>query len=220
MDCGKTNTSCGAVAVGQVLRYHRKPITANGRSFTTAMFNAMPPTLSSSNCDLTVESHQNIAHLLRDVGADLDVHYNTANPLLGGGFSSGSGCQSWNLPTKIDDFFNSHGYISNEVDFWGLSGESTIREHLLASRPVILFGAGCTTCLGSAHIWVIDGVQDLNAIYQDQSGYCYHHRVTLYQMNWGWGNASENSGWFNYTSITGDGTVYDSANMKAYTVVP
>lgn len=219
-ECGKSKTSCGAVAVGQVLNYHKKAITANGRNFTTAMFNNMASSLSSSNCSPTLESQTNVAHLLRDVGNDLDVHYNTPDPLLGGGLASGSGCQSWNYPGNLKDFFNNHGYVSNSFDFFGLNNESRVRDELLAHHPVIVFGAGCSTCLGSAHIWVIDGVQDLNAIYTDQQGYCYHYRHTMYQMNWGWGNSSENNTWFNYTGITGSGTLYNSSNMTAYTVVP
>jgi hypothetical protein len=218
-NCNIAVTGCGPVAVGQVLRYHKKAITTNGRTFTAAMFNAMPKSLSSNNCALSVESQQNVAHLLRDTGVDLNVIYNTPNILLGG-LVSGTGCQSWNIPGHTDNFFSNHGYTSFDINFFDPGSENTVRTELLAHRPVVVFGSSCSSCLKNAHIWVMDGVQDLHNIYQDQNGYCYENRVTLYQMNWGWLNVSENSGWFNYTSISGSGTLYNSSNMIAYIVRP
>ena len=217
-ECNKAVTGCGPVAVGQVLRYHKKPVTINGHSYTTSMFDAMPRTLSLSNCNPTNQSHLDVARLLRDAGEKLGVVYNTPIPgPIPGTLISGSGCQSWNLPGHTDNFFSDLGFTSYDCDFFNCND---VVPELRARRPVVVFGSNCNICLNNQHIWVMDGIKELYAIFNDLNGFCYENRAMYFQMNWGWQNNAENAGWFTYTGITGSGTLYNSANMKAYIVRP
>ncbi|KAA0992902.1 C10 family peptidase [Dyadobacter aurulentus] len=218
-DCSNAPVGCGPVAIGQVLRYYARTVNIGGTSYTTQMFNAMPR-LHSGTCapaDGTPEG--NLSHLLRDIGKSVDATYNTLVPFLGIPMS-GSGCQTWSQPGKTDDFFATRGFTAFDLDFFNASNQTTIKNSLLARRPVIVYGSNCSTCLPNMHIWVIDGVQDLHAIYTNQQGYCYEHSSVLYQMNWGWADDPQNNGWFSYTGIVGSGTLYNSSNMKAYIITP
>lgn len=133
---------------------------------------------------------------------------------------SGSGCGTWMEPGKVDDFFAARGFTSYDLDFFNADNQTTIKNELLAHRPVIVFGANCSVCLANTHIWVIDGVKDLHGILQDPNGNCYEYSNYYYQMNWGWQDTSQNDTWFAYNNIVGGGTLYNSSNMKAYIIIP
>ena len=215
-ECGKAPTGCGPVAVAQVLKYHHKPVTVNGHAYSTASLNNMPR-IAPDECVPVNANHINLAQLLRDTGKDLDAVYNTIVPALGIPMS-GSGCQTWNIPGHIDNFFSNRGYTSFDKDFFTNSG--IVNTELRASRPVIVFGSSCAACIANQHIWVMDGIKDLYAIFNDLNGFCYENHAVYYQMNWGWQNPDENNGWFSYTGITGSGTLYNSSNMRAYIIQP
>ncbi len=233
-DCDKAPTGCGPVAVAQVLRYYRKPVTIDGISYTSAMFDAMP--YSFSGCDPTEANRLNVASLIRGVGKGVDAVYNTQ--IWGSGAQvSLTGCQTWNVPGNIDDFFRSVGYSSFSQDY-----PLGVFDEITSYRPVIVFGSSCATCLGDMHIWVVDGVKHgayVQTLYEPncldttnpneprigipnarttQRVCCAINYATWYDMNWGWGN-SYNNGWY-YIYPTVSGTTYNSSNMKAYIVRP
>lgn len=214
--CSKAPTGCGPVAVGQVLRYHHKQVSVNGHSYSAAMFNAMPG-IAPDICVPVNANHINLAQLLRDVGKELDAVYNTVVPALGIPMS-GAGCQTWNIPGHIDNFFSNHGFTSFDKDFFTSSG--VINSELRASRPVVVFGSNCAACAANQHIWIMDGIKDVYAIFTDMNGFCYENHAIYYQMNWGWGDSVENNTWFAYTGIVGGGILYNSSNMRAYIVQP
>jgi hypothetical protein len=217
-ECGKAPVGCGPLAIGEVLKYYHPAITVNGHSYSSADIQNMP-TSRPFVCNSNNVNEVRLSQFLRDIGQEVNATYNTVVPALGIPMS-GSGCQTWSTPGKTDDFFSAHGFTSFDLDFFNMANQETIRSELLASRPVIVFGSSCSVCLAAQHIWVIDGIQDLYAIFQDQQGFCYSHHNVVFQMNWGWADASENNGWFSYTDITGDGTLYNSSNMKAYIARP
>lgn len=214
--CSKAPTGCGPVAVAQVLKFHHKPVTANGHAYSSAMFNAMPKN-APPQCQPSNANHINLAQLIRDAGKDMDAVYNTIVPALGIPMS-GSGCQTWSIPGHIDNFFANRGFTSFDKDFFG--NAATVSEELRANRPVIVFGSNCAACAANQHIWVMDGIKDLYAVFNDANGYCYENHSIYYQMNWGWGDISENNTWFSYTGIVGAGTLYNSSNMRAYIIKP
>lgn len=191
-DCGKAPVGCGPLAIGEVLKYYHPAISINGHSYSSADILNMPVT-RSNNCNSNDANETRLSQFLRDIGVEVNATYNTLVPALGIPMS-GSGCQTWSTPGKTDDFFSGHGFTSFDLDFFDSSNQATIRSELLASRPVIVFGSSCTICLAAQHVWVIDGIKDLFAIFQDQSGYCYEHHNVVFQMNWGWGSTWENNG--------------------------
>lgn len=217
--CNKAPVGCGPLAIGEVLRYHHKSVSVEGTNYTSAMFTGMPQSRSGSCAPLDNTGNGNLSHLLRDIGIAVGATYNTVVPALGIPMS-GSGCQTWSQPGKTDDFFAARGFTSYDLDFFNSSNQITIKNQLLSQRPVIVYGSNCSVCLPNMHVWVIDGIQDLHAIYQDQAGYCYEYSTHYYQMNWGWVDTSQNNTWFAYDNIVGDGTLYNSSNMKAYIIIP
>ncbi|OJV13383.1 MAG: hypothetical protein BGO21_15820 [Dyadobacter sp. 50-39] len=217
--CGKALVGCGPLAIGQVLKFHHKSVTVEGTNYTEAMLNGMPMTHSGDCPPPDNTGNGNLSHLLRDIGKATGATYNTVVPALGVPMS-GSGCQTWMEPGKTDDFFVARGFTSYDLDFFNSANQTAIKNQLLAQRPVIVYGSNCSACLSNMHMWVIDGIQDLHAIYQDQNGYCYEYTTYYYQMNWGWANSVQNDTWFAYDNIVGDGILYNSANMKAYIIIP
>lgn len=217
--CNRALVGCGPLAIGQVLRYHHRAVNIEGTNYTEAMLNGMPLTHSGDCAPADNTNNGNLSHLLRDIGKATGATYNTLVPALGIPMS-GSGCQTWMEPGKVDDFFAARGFTSYDVDFFNSSNQATIKNQLLSQRPVIVFGSNCSVCSANMHVWVIDGIQDLHAIFQDSNGNCYEHSNYYYQMNWGWGDTSQNNTWFAYTNIVGDGVLYNSSNMKAYIIMP
>lgn len=217
--CSKALVGCGPLAIGEVLRYHHRAVSIESTNYTAAMFNGMPPKQSDDCAPLDNTANGNLAHLLRDIGKATGAIYNTVVPALGIPMS-GSGCQTWMEPGKTDDFFAARGFTSYDLDFFNPANQTTIKSQLLAQRPVIVYGSSCSVCLKNMHVWVIDGIQDLHTIFQDQNGYCYEYNSYYYQMNWGWDGSSQNSTWFTYDNIVGDGILYNSSNMKAYIIIP
>jgi hypothetical protein len=217
--CGKAPVGCGPLAIGQVLRYHHKAVTIEGTNYSEAMLNGMPMTHSGDCPPPDNTGNGNLSHLLRDIGKATGATYNTLVPALGIPMS-GSGCQTWMEPGKTDDFFAARGFTSYDLDFFNSANQVSIKNQLLAQRPVIVFGSNCSACLKNMHVWIIDGIQDLHAIFQDQAGFCYEYSTYYYQMNWGWDSSAQNNTWFAYNNIVGDGVLYNSANMKAYIIIP
>jgi hypothetical protein len=215
-DCGNAPTGCGPLAIAQVLKFYHRPTTVNSHPYTAATLTSMNR-IVADDCSSTDPNNINASQLVRDVGVEVNATYNTIVPALGIP-QSGSGCQTWSLPGETDNFFSNHGFTSFDVDFF--SSEPTVRAELLASRPVIAFGSNCSVCLSNQHIWIIDGVIDTYNIFIDLQGYCYENHSVLYQMNWGWRDTEENNGWFAYGNIVGNGTLYNSSNMKAYIIRP
>lgn len=217
--CNKALVGCGPLAIGEVLRYHHRSVNIEATNYTEAMFNGMPQNHSGSCFPQDNTGSGNLSHLLRDIGKATNATYNTLVPAFGIPMS-GSGCQTWMEPGKVDDFFAARGFTSYDLDFFNSSNQATIKNELLAHRPVIVYGSNCSVCLPNMHIWVIDGVKDLHGILQDANGNCYEYSNYYFQMNWGWQDTSQNSIWFAYNNIVGSGTLYNSSNMKAYIIIP
>lgn len=93
----------------------------------------------------------NLSHMLRDIGGAVDATYNTLVPFLAVPMS-GSGCQTWSQPGKTDDFFAARGFTAYDLDFFNNSNQNTIKNSLIARRPVIVYGSNCSTCLANMHI--------------------------------------------------------------------
>ncbi len=218
-NCGKAAAGCGPVAMGQVMRYHKKQVSFNNTVFTQATFNSMPRWITTSAisnwCTPDGSNNLSISWLLSSLGQSLNVNYSIA-----------TNCQTAVLaPSNIVSLFNQLGYNSFEKSFY--SNVGLVDSEILNNRPVILYGSNCNSCIWNAHIWVLDGLQksywwDVIPHYDDYGNYweeCRLGTYTTYQMNWGW-NGGSNGGWFTLYGFNGAGTIYDNASMKAYIVRP
>lgn len=212
-DCDKAAVGCGPVAITQVLRYHRKQIYINGTMFTPTSFDNMARNLPTNTCSITAQNHLTVSWLLRCVGTALSVDYNLA-----------FNCQTVLLsPSNIVSQFNSLGYNSHQIDFYGNSWQ--VENEIMNFRPVILYGSNCNVCISNAHIWVVDGLRktfwyeiveynDYNIGTWEE---CILRSTTEFQMNWGWGGGG-NAGFFTIYNFNGLGTVYNNSGMKAYII--
>lgn len=136
-DCGNAPTGCGPVAAAQVLRFHRRTITIDGTTYTPTMFDDMPREVAAT-CNPTDPNSLNVARLIRGAGKGLSAVYNTM--IFGTGVSV-TGCQTWNIPGNIDNFFSSLGFTSYDRDF--SSNIALLKSQLSYSKPVIVYGASC-----------------------------------------------------------------------------
>jgi len=112
-DCGNAPTGCGPVAAAQVLRFHRRTITIDGTTYTPTMFDDMPREVAAT-CNPTEPNSLNVARLIRGAGKGLSAVYNTM--IFGTGVSV-TGCETWNIPGNIDNFFSGLGFTSYDRDF-------------------------------------------------------------------------------------------------------
>ena len=137
----------------------------------------MPRTVANT-CNLTGENPLNVARLLRGVGKGLNAKYNST--IFGTGISV-TGCQTWNLPGNIDNFFSDLGFTSYDRDFD--SNRALLQGQLINSNPVIVYGASCDVCFGSMHIWIIDGIRKSAALIPLEEPNCIDEPNEMNQPN-------------------------------------
>lgn len=171
---------CTAVAVAQIMMYHRWPLQGSGSNSyewegqtLSADFSHvydwdnMLPSYSGSYTD---EQADAVSRLLYDVGVAMDMKYNSDG--------SGAGFKGSRM-AKHFDYDRNMRYLRGSfcsIEDW----EGVIRAELAESRPVLCEGANDI----SAHMFVCDGY--------DEDG--------LFHYNYGWGGLM--NGWF-ASSATG-----------------
>lgn len=166
---------CVAVAMGQIMRYHKWPEKGRGWhkyvpsetpsygqqvvnfGATTYHWELMPDRLRSHHSS---EMKSAVAQLLRHAGVAVDMSYN----------KNGSGSYTCDVLYAMPHYFRysdsiaQFSYGSYPADEWF----KIIKAEIDAGRPVIYSGASST---GEGHAWVVDGY--------NTDGYLH--------VNWGWG---------------------------------
>ncbi|MDR2910522.1 MAG: C10 family peptidase [Bacteroidales bacterium] len=204
---GNYPAGCVAVAMGQIMNYHRKPALVSNPYNHKYNWNNMSETYSSS-----------LPVLLRAIGVDVDMSYGTTS--LAG----------------IDDaqyaFKNIYGYTTVTR---ANHDAAIVKSHLNATpkgRPVYMRGEDSIN--GGGHAWVCDGVKDEIIQYEffveyfNGSSYSTGNDytpsnpgvtlspvppMTFYNMNWGWNG--EHDGWFynNFVNPNGYNFQYNRRNL-------
>ena len=186
----RCRVGCFAVALGQLMSYHKHPISYNWDLLIST------PSISPYHTSAVNE----VSRLLYDLALSGGTEYK----LTGAGSTSVS---------KITPTLNSFGYnVTSTYLGTGQSSHISIEE-LKASRPV-LFVAESTR---GGHIWVIDGIFEFERWYyfparimptESPSGIEIRRVRTMRRLshcNWGWGGLS--NGWYyNYTPKYTDGS--------------
>ena len=180
-DCGKAAVGCGAVAVGMILRYDQRPSTGYN-------FGIMPASIPRICSGLTT-GQQEVARLL----------YNVAGAMAS---SNAASCQTFTMPTLIQDGFAWAGYsqVGSSTSNLGL-----IENELTLNRPVLMSGTMGPLNLNDSQYWVCDGMNKSFYCMQVQPGTgisgsdCFCWGNTVYHMNWGWDN--QFNGWFSITNL-------------------
>lgn len=156
--CNDKPAGCGAIALSQVMRYHRHPQSLSFReddgTYDVFGWNSIPiaPTSSSKH-----------DKLVRMVGDSINIRYNSWG--------------SWTTPGEMASGIRSLGYnVQRQYDNY-LDVE---REILDAHRPVIMLGhrnntsilPGDLAYIGNSHYWVVDGANK------------FDHEVAMFFAEW------------------------------------
>ena len=163
--CGRCPVGCGAVALGQIMRYWQWPpgaevpttISKNGgitsdKQWHYYDWNQMPLQLRPTT---DIDSAHAVARLLKDIGYTAHTDYD----------ADGSGTSITYLNSTLKDF----GYHTNGYDIVHGNWGDDIRAEINQGRPV-LYGGDRED---GGHWFVIDGYS------QDDP--------TVFHINWGWG---------------------------------
>ena len=158
---------CVAVAMGQVMHYHKSPTTGNSSSsyyhssygtlsanygMTTYNWSGMPNSLSSHNTP--------VATLLNHCGVSVEMNYGPAS----------SGAYTSDAASALKNYFgySSSTQYKNKSNYSSSGWESLLKTEIDNNRPLIYRGHGSS----GGHAFVCDG-------YQGTSNNHFH-------FNWGW----------------------------------
>ena len=174
MDSCPTYVGCVAVAMGQIMRYHKWPEKGRGwhkyipkenpeygwlsANFgaTTYKWNLMPDRLRSRS---PLEEKRAVQQMLYHVGVSVNMSYT----------EDGSGSYEFDVPMALCSYFNyNHETIRYcySADYSAEDWIALIKAEIDAGRPVLYTGSSEV----DGHAWVVDGYD----------GNSYFH------VNWGW----------------------------------
>lgn len=209
--CPNKVAGCGAVAAGQLMRYHQYPptMTWDNETFTW------------SDTDIPAEPvfSSKQPHLMRMLGQKFQMEYR-------------SDSTSATTVTKIVNGLDSLGYVATPVTH---STWSVKNEIMTGRRPVIMFGTEASSPYSAGHFWVCEGtieiIYDAIRFYTENQPYgvgsfsqgmyslnqpgtvggssFYHY----FYMNWGQGEGDEN-GWFASNDVYVDVNLHPAYNRK------
>lgn len=190
---GRTLVGCVAIAMGQIMRYHQKPITGSGSysyyhnvygtqsaNFGMTNYNwaGMPNTLSTYN--------SSVATLLYHCGVSVEMNYGV----------SGSSAYPSDAATALQNYFGYGSSISKKEknNYTSSAWESMLKSDIDNALPLLYYGYGSS----GGHAFICDG-------YQGTSNNHFH-------FNWGWDGYLD--GYF-YVSSLNPGTMDFSNNQGA-----
>lgn len=198
----RANIGCFAVALGQIMAYHKKPDNYDWRTLTLSQ------SISASNATAA----NKVSQLLIDIAT------------VGGTRFNSNGTASTDI-NRVVPTLREFGYDVEEVYKGSEGGSSSIIiEEIIKGRPV-LYGAQSTK---GGHIWVIDGVYTqerwsygVGYVYGGNDpthcNYVWRRRLRgrLVHCNWGWNGLSD--GWYyNFIPVHKEGEVYFNQNKWIY----
>jgi hypothetical protein len=190
---GHALVGCCAVAVAQVLNYHRSYSTGFGSNTylsakygtlsanfaaTTYRWNSIPLTGSLTGYN------PSLATLLYHAGISVDMHYG----------ASSSGCDKDAIPEALMGYF---GYQTWMVP----TNELLIKGDLSNRRPIIYLGEGAA----GGHAFILDGAE----VVEDKQ---------FYHFNWGWNGSHD--GYFLLTGLTPGGSSFNDNQYIVFFIQP
>lgn len=196
---GRYYVGCTAVAMGQVMWFHKYPshadiprnmtnsgITSGGTETHYYAWDIMPPTI----CDYTSDANVNeIACLLRDCGFAGHMQYMTTGSAMSLTYAKSALENTFHYSTSMKQY-SSGASIFNYI----------IRSEVALGRPVIIQATHESN--GFTHTYVIDG---------------YDETINSYHINMGWGNNANT--WYALASDSAYGN-YTIARRMLYEIMP
>ncbi|OJU50010.1 MAG: hypothetical protein BGN96_10460 [Bacteroidales bacterium 45-6] len=196
---------CVPVAVGQVMAFHKYPLSYSGYSFNWAEMLSIPTSYSINDL-----GSNNIAKLMYYLG--------TSNNLNASYMIDGTGANTDNIQRTFKNF----GYTNTGSN--SSYNTTQVQFSIESSKPVISYGYALkdvtnnflglitTTKYSGGHAWVIDGILIRRRLVGRASQQNYEYE-TLVHCNWGWGGQAD--GFYSSSSfdtnvgpITKSGTDY------------
>ena len=190
-----TLVGCVAVAVGQIMAYHKKNTHKNYNWSAIHQKNI-------SGDDKTTKTE--ISNFLWDVAEGVKMKYGTSES---GTNITDTAYYFHDSGYRISGWFNWLGYyVANDYDF------NTVKNELDNNRPVFLSANACRRdwfffyTYSKGHAWVADGykiIEHYKRIKTDtgiHGSITYHtsnYRTKMIHMNWGWGR-NKSDGWTTY----------------------
>jgi len=191
---GTAPAGCVAVAMGQIMKYHNHPNIYN--------INTMPNSINLDN--QTSNEAINIAYLLQDIGAKVNMNYSC--------YSSGAYSEN-----ARNAFVNNYGYDASPLVN---TSYSLIRQNIDNYQPVYLRGyknkkvktirirlgifrwtIKLQTTYSEGHAWVADGYKEIKKITKYSNNTTKQTKIAdLVRCNWGWAHLFpyNHNGWFYY----------------------
>lgn len=164
---------CVAVALGQIMAYHKQPQSYNGHTY---YWDSMPKIYY--DYDYSEEAYS-VAYLINDIGKAVSMEYGV----------NGSGASSEKCPSALKKF----GYTSNGFKNYDVSA---VISSLNSKEPVYM--SGSEKGASSGHAWVADGYYYYheNFIYYEVTSFNKvgeQSTINYYiHMNWGWDGEGKN----------------------------
>jgi len=196
---GRALVGCVAVATAQVMRYWKYP-------YSTYNWDIMPNI--TYPWDSPTEGTNEIAKLMRDVGAALNMQY---------GCDNGSSAYTGDVPGVLVNVF---GYPS-VISYVSYNPNTVVDQLQYGSRPVIM--RGTDGALYSGHAWVCDGYKRNRYVTIHNPGTYYEYEtytftLPYFSMNWGWNGYS--NGWYYYNDFTPSYLNFNSSTMCVINIRP
>ena len=189
VDGGRSLAGCVAVAISEVMFYHRWPLTTTGEKLPDYSYNSDKGTkqsitghnlatsynwdkmLSKYDYTATPESNLAVATLMHDIGVMMESDYNP----------TGTGAMSEDITPRLVKYmdYDSSMFLLYREELPVAEWCAKLRAEIDANRPILYSGTG----EGGGHQFVVDGYATDDFFY----------------VNWGW-NGSDN-GFFKISSF-------------------
>ena len=164
----RVEAGCVAIALGQIMAYHKKPLSYNGHTYPWDLITQYPIIMPSWSVA------QSVAELIHDIGVSAGIDY----------WNGSSGTNINGARNALSDFGYNH--VMSNYSY------NIITNNIDSGRPC--YTQGDNNTLG--HAWVIDGYRSISTTYkyytQTTLELCYIGIETLNYVhcNWGWGGTS------------------------------
>lgn len=173
----KASAGCVAIAMAQIMAYHRYPTAAFGHSYNWDAMLASSAIYPSNN-----EAATSVANLVRDIGTSVNMRYGVTEQ----GASEAS-------PSSVANGFRQFGYSADNLSNYSFN---VVKGNINTARPVFV---GAYNATGEGHAWVIDAYtyEQCEALYYsvETKEYCFTlnegSRNEMVSCNWGWGSSSD-----------------------------
>lgn len=207
----RARAGCGAVAIAQIMAYHKQPTSYNWALMTSTQ--KISPTASN----YAGGARSEVVRLMKDAINYLGIKHRCKEGTNSAGSMS---------PDSVVPGLKKFGYNVNYAIYRGTIKSDSISQNLMNNMPVLLMAEktyknGVDQSAG--HIWVVDGIfkkwRNRYSYGNTYGGgiqpyweiYKYRERCVHIHCNWGWGGSSD--GWYYTMEPVNEGYSFGTYHM-------